>query len=146
MTKERTRTYFGLDSQWYTINSSAPKAPEYYIEDYGKNSESRNDTSKDRTDIYKYGEKEEDKSTKEPKPLMKKLLALITPLSAKNETIDEKQTAYAAGSSKGTFLFQGRGWGHGIGMSQNGAIGMARNDFSCEEIIKWYYSGVKIEK
>ena len=44
-----------------------------------------------------------------------------------------------------TFEIKGRGWGHSVGMSQNGAIGMASNDFSYEEIIKWYYRGVEIE-
>ena len=29
-------------------------------------------------------------------------------------------------------------------MSQNGAIGMARAGFSCEEIIAWYYSGAEV--
>lgn len=43
-----------------------------------------------------------------------------------------------------TFVFRGRGWGHAVGMSQNGARGMAENGFTCEEIITWYYSGVEI--
>lgn len=149
LTKERARTYLGLDSQWYTINSDPPEVPDYDIE-IAKNEdeEKRNNTSKNRTDIYKYAddEEEEEEENKEPKPLMKMLLALIPSQVAKNETVEQKQNAYAAKTTKGTFLIQGRGWGHGIGMSQNGAIGMARNDFSCEEIIRWYYSGVKIQK
>ena len=149
ITKEKARTYLGLDSQWYTINSAPPEIPEYNIDDYIEEKETidsskRSDTAKEREDIYKYAEKTE-KETEEPKPLLKKLLALIT--NEKNEEqIEEVKTAYAAKSNKGEFLIQGRGWGHGIGMSQNGAIGMAKNDFDYEEILKWYYSGVKIEK
>ena len=38
------------------------------------------------------------------------------------------------------------GFGHGVGMSQYGAEGMARNGYKYNEIIKYYYKGVKIEK
>lgn len=59
--------------------------------------------------------------------------------------IDTKYTASRNKNRTTTFEIKGRGWGHSVGMSQNGAIGMANNDFSCEEIIKWYYRGVEIE-
>ena len=58
--------------------------------------------------------------------------------------IEEKQIKYEAPRSNSTFTFRGRGWGHAVGMSQNGAKGMADSGFSCEEIIRWYYSGVEI--
>ena len=66
----------------------------------------------------------------------------------KEKTIDVQtlKRNYKAGSSKTVFVFRGRGWGHGIGMSQNGAKGMAKEGFSAEEILKWYYSGVEVEK
>lgn len=38
------------------------------------------------------------------------------------------------------------GYGHGIGLSQWGAYGMAKEGYSAEAIIKHYYSGVDIEK
>ena len=38
------------------------------------------------------------------------------------------------------------GYGHGVGMSQYGANGMANNGYGYEDIIKYYYQGVKIEK
>lgn len=41
-------------------------------------------------------------------------------------------------------VFTGRGNGHGIGMSQNGAIGMALNGFDYEEILNWYYTDIEI--
>jgi stage II sporulation protein D len=37
----------------------------------------------------------------------------------------------------------GSGWGHGLGMSQYGARGMAQEGFNYEEILKYYYSGIK---
>ena len=40
----------------------------------------------------------------------------------------------------------GRGWGHGSGMCQNGAIAMAESGASYREILQQYYSGVSIER
>lgn len=45
----------------------------------------------------------------------------------------------------GTLVFEGSGNGHGVGLSQNGAQGMAQQGYSYEEIIKHYYTGVTIE-
>lgn len=39
-----------------------------------------------------------------------------------------------------------RGYGHGVGMSQYGAEGMARAGYKYDEILKYYYTDVKIEK
>lgn len=38
-----------------------------------------------------------------------------------------------------SFVFNGRGWGHGIGMSQWGARGMAENGHNYVEILQYYY-------
>ena len=38
------------------------------------------------------------------------------------------------------------GYGHGVGMSQYGAQGMANEGYKYDEILKHYYSGVKIKK
>lgn len=38
----------------------------------------------------------------------------------------------------------GRGWGHGVGMSQRGAEGMAQEGFSFMDILRHYYTGVEI--
>jgi len=42
------------------------------------------------------------------------------------------------------FTFVGKGWGHAVGMSQDGAIGMAKAGYTYEEILKHYLTGVKI--
>jgi len=44
------------------------------------------------------------------------------------------------------FTFSGRGWGHGVGLCQVGAYGLAVAGGTYQEILKKYYSGVKIEK
>jgi len=45
-----------------------------------------------------------------------------------------------------SFTFTGRGWGHGVGMCQYGAFGLARMGMSHEKILKHYYSGIEIVK
>jgi stage II sporulation protein D len=44
------------------------------------------------------------------------------------------------------FVFEGRGWGHGVGMCQVGAYGLARAGFSYEKILKSFYTGVSVSK
>jgi stage II sporulation protein D len=44
------------------------------------------------------------------------------------------------------FIFTGRGWGHGVGMCQVGAYGLARQGFSVEQILKAYYTGIEVTK
>ncbi len=39
-----------------------------------------------------------------------------------------------------------KGFGHGVGMSQYGANGMAKEGYKCEEILKHYYEGTQITK
>ncbi|MDF1548818.1 MAG: hypothetical protein P1P88_13420, partial [Bacteroidales bacterium] len=46
---------------------------------------------------------------------------------------------------KDHLVFQGRGYGHGVGMCQEGAMNMAKKGHKYDEIIKYYYSGVKIK-
>ena len=44
------------------------------------------------------------------------------------------------------FIFIGRGWGHGVGMCQVGAYGLAKQGFSAEQILKTYYSGIELTR
>ncbi|MDA3846780.1 MAG: SpoIID/LytB domain-containing protein [Vallitaleaceae bacterium] len=44
----------------------------------------------------------------------------------------------------GKFIFVGQGYGHGIGMSQSGAKGMAAAGFTYDEILEYYYTGVEV--
>ena len=47
-------------------------------------------------------------------------------------------------TNAGTAIVRGRGWGHGVGMSQWGAFGMAREGASYEDIIEHYYTGIEV--
>jgi stage II sporulation protein D len=44
------------------------------------------------------------------------------------------------------FSFIGRGWGHGVGMCQVGAYGLAKQGLTYEKILKAYYTGIEISK
>ncbi|OGL44022.1 MAG: hypothetical protein A2W05_07395 [Candidatus Schekmanbacteria bacterium RBG_16_38_10] len=41
--------------------------------------------------------------------------------------------------------FSGRGFGHGVGMSQWGAYNMAKKGYSCKDILAFYYKGTEVE-
>ena len=43
-----------------------------------------------------------------------------------------------------TYVFEGGGWGHQIGMSQYGANAMARAGFTGEEIVEFYFPGTRV--
>ncbi len=42
------------------------------------------------------------------------------------------------------FVFTGKGWGHGVGLCQVGAFGMAQAGSSYEGIIRHYYTGIRL--
>jgi stage II sporulation protein D len=41
---------------------------------------------------------------------------------------------------------KGRGYGHGVGMSQWGAFILAQRGTTAEDIIRYYFKDVKVEK
>ncbi len=45
-----------------------------------------------------------------------------------------------------SFTFKGLGWGHSVGMSQWGAYAMAKQGYTYEEILKFYYTGIEISR
>ena len=49
-------------------------------------------------------------------------------------------------SENNKFIFNVRGYGHGVGMSQQGAQYMAKNGSTYKQILKWYYPGTEIVK
>ncbi len=44
------------------------------------------------------------------------------------------------------FVFTGKGWGHGVGLCQVGAYGMARSGSTHEAILKHYYTGIGLTR
>ncbi len=88
-----------------------------------------------------------------------KTMTSVSVLSGSNKTstISDKFVVSDGNTSKthttqksdadpNTFVFIGEGWGHGVGMSQYGAKGMAEAGFGYEEILTHYYTGTHIEQ
>lgn len=50
------------------------------------------------------------------------------------------------GSTVSSYTFTGRGWGHGVGMCQYGAFGMAKMGVKGIDIIKHYYTNADVVK
>ncbi|HEY3023071.1 MAG TPA: hypothetical protein VGK11_05495, partial [Actinomycetota bacterium] len=49
-----------------------------------------------------------------------------------------------AGHAGDSFRFFGSGWGHGLGMSQYGAYGLAKQGWGQARILTHFYSGTKV--
>lgn len=52
--------------------------------------------------------------------------------------------AQAAEALPDTFTVNGSGWGHGVGMSQYGARGMAQEGYTATQILEHYYNPAKV--
>ncbi|MDH3250511.1 MAG: hypothetical protein OEQ47_16195, partial [Acidimicrobiia bacterium] len=61
------------------------------------------------------------------------LMATLLPAAASAQTTDD------------TYVIEGSGWGHGVGMSQYGARALAAAGRSAAEIIGYYYTGVTLQ-
>ncbi|MCB9729474.1 MAG: SpoIID/LytB domain-containing protein [Deltaproteobacteria bacterium] len=57
-----------------------------------------------------------------------------------------KSGMFVVDREDGRWRFTGGGYGHGVGMCQYGAIGMAERGSSAAAILKHYYSGAKVER
>ena len=55
-------------------------------------------------------------------------------------------SAFLAHREKNEWVFSGMGWGHGVGMSQMGAISLGRKEKDFRFILKRYYPKTEISK
>lgn len=53
-------------------------------------------------------------------------------------------SSFSVEKKKDSFIFQTSGYGHGVGMSQHGAQGMAKEGYDYIEILQHYYKDVEI--
>lgn len=54
------------------------------------------------------------------------------------------ETIAVSGGGEATFTFDGKGWGHSVGLGQWGSYGMAMLGYTFDQILKYYYTGVQI--
>jgi stage II sporulation protein D len=72
-------------------------------------------------------------------------LRLRTLLSLRDSLFSYDIERNAQGEVLG-MTFYGRGWGHGVGMCQVGAYGMALDGATYDQILKKYYTGIELKK
>lgn len=75
----------------------------------------------------------------------------VVPLARTNNNQDEYLVLNAAGainvvSKAQSYVLHGKGWGHGIGMSQWGARGMAADGYNYKEILEYYYRDIELKQ
>jgi stage II sporulation protein D len=154
--KEYARLLLGLKSSWFTVENGASF---YFITEYFPISESPVEQEEGVPsrggilDLITDGETEETGETGRDKEFEKGSLGgkyVFTDQGPKK--LNREKVAFI--SSKGVsvidtdsdqYNFEGRGWGHGIGMSQYGAKQMAEEGYTYEEILKYYYTGVTVK-
>ena len=66
------------------------------------------------------------------------------PLRLIRSDMNLRSTFFSVFASGDSVLLKGRGYGHGVGLCQEGAMEMARKGFNYRQIISFYYSGVFI--
>ena len=55
-----------------------------------------------------------------------------------------RSPSFTVAYKDGSFTFHVTGYGHGVGMSQYGANAMAKEGYSCEEILEHYFTGAQV--
>jgi stage II sporulation protein D len=67
-------------------------------------------------------------------------------LGIRSNLIDDIKTVKDKSGNVSEIVFRGRGWGHGVGLCQFGAVAMARRGASYEKILKHYYHDIQLKR
>ena len=121
LTFEKPRNVFGLYSNMFTVTRQGGALPVSYVLS----------TSGEIKELSPLGLKAQSSNAVSE-------ISSVTAIGANGTKTYEKT------SGTGDFIFTGKGWGHGIGMSQWGAKGMAEAGFLCDDIIKHYFVGTEV--
>lgn len=70
--------------------------------------------------------------------------SFIIPLRTIRSDLNLRSTFFSVYTKGDSILLKGRGYGHGVGLCQEGAMVMAAKGLNYREIIDFYYSGVNI--
>lgn len=118
---ERSRTVLGLDSQLYTITTDA----DVYVAPVGAAPAKTQLGGK--TVLTAAGSQK------------------LTSKNNKVTILGADGVTKAAAMVPETYTFTGKGWGHAVGMSQEGAIGMGKAGIKYDDILTHYFTGTKIQ-
>lgn len=119
-TNGNTRSFLSLDSQWFDITTDSDVA---VLKQDGSSSNTQLSGKKVMTSSG------------------------VKTISTSNNVsiISSNNTKKTVPAVPTTYIFTGKGWGHGIGMSQEGAKGMANAGLTYKEILTHYFTGTKVE-
>lgn len=156
---EKCRTLFGLNSQLYTITTDADvftaglSPSDLTVASVSSETSETSETS-DKADsaVTDTAQSQTPVITNPSKTLLggKKV---ITSSGVKTLNGSSKKITIigADGNVKKTplipetYTFTGKGWGHAVGMSQEGAIGMGKAGLTYDKILTHYFQGTKVE-
>lgn len=68
------------------------------------------------------------------------------PLRNIRTSFNLRSTFFSVSEDKDQIVLKGKGYGHGVGLSQEGAINMVKQGKKADEVISFYYTGVRIVK
>ena len=126
-TKESTRNVLGLKSQVYTITNNYDKKDVNNKKVYALTAKG---TEEIKGEIWTFASKQDKK------------VANYSVISASG--VESIKNDYE-GLIPVSYTLKGTGWGHGVGLSQYGAVGMAEAGFYYDEILTHYFSGTIIK-
>ncbi len=118
--KDRTRYYFGLRSALFTVDFRPGGDTEYV----------------DASNAERLGALEALGATRSKVAYRR--------AAGRNREIDAPRILGYTFTLPGRFVFTGRGFGHGVGMSQWGAEAMGRGGATTEQILLHYYQGIQL--
>lgn len=61
-----------------------------------------------------------------------------------NNSVDFTYISKLSKKDSSSITFIGKGWGHGVGMSQYGANSLAKKGYTYDNILKYYYTGIDV--
>lgn len=130
LVKERSRTIFGLKSTWFTVSGTGNSGSNSNDVMVKNNSGNTNPISLSNSYIISSSG----------------ISQISNPSNIKiyNGT-NYRGTIQSSTTSPDSFVFNGKGFGHGLGMSQWGAKKMAEEGYNYVQILTHYYTGTKVE-
>ncbi len=163
--KEETRTFCSsvgsLSSRMYAINTYLPKINynDYTNTENNNTSDNKNNSKEDTNSSIDQNNQNSQNNTEiiempavTPKNYYEELGTIF--MHTQNEfdeggkvsiSSNEQYNESTIYPDNGKFAFYGRGNGHGVGMSQYGAQGMAKAGYDFKKILQYYYTGTVVK-
>ena len=103
-------------------------------------------TASELIDMLTHPERREDYLRVGLKRAGKSLGGAAQPVKKDAPTPQSSGGGFAVSREGDYFIFSGRGWGHGVGLSQWGCQTLAKNGWTAERILAHYYPGTEVKR